>query len=86
MELVRRAKESGQLRADFEATDLAMIHMMIGAVAEYTGDVRPELWRRYLGMLLDGLRTDSTRTLPLSPAALDVETLDVAMCEWKPRH
>ncbi|MEO6089714.1 MAG: helix-turn-helix domain-containing protein [Umezawaea sp.] len=86
MELVRRAKESGHLRADFEATDFAIIHMMIGAVTEYTGDVRPELWRRYLGMLLDGLRADSTRKLPLSPAALDMETLDVAMCEWKPRH
>jgi AcrR family transcriptional regulator len=86
MELVRRVKESGQLRADFEATDLAIIHMMIGAVAEYTGDVRPELWRRYLGMLLDGLRADSARQLPLSPDALDVEALDVAMCEWKPRH
>lgn len=86
MELVRRAKESGQLRADFEATDLAVIHLMIGAVAEYTGDVRPELWRRYLGILLDGLRADSTRKLPLRPAALDMETLEVVMCEWKPYH
>src|SRR3954470_17989106 len=86
MELVRRAKDSGQLRADFEATDLAVIHLMIGAVAEYTGEIRPELWRRYVGILLDGLRTDSTRRLPLSPAALDMESLDAAMCEWKPYH
>jgi len=86
IELVRRAKESGSLRADFEATDLAVIHMMIGSVAEYTQDVRPDLWKRYLGVLLDGLRADCDRKNPLSPQALGFEGLDVAMCSWKPHH
>lgn len=86
IELVRRAKESGQLRADFEATDLAIFQMMIGAVAEYTQDVRPELWRRYLGLLLDGMRADAGPKRPLFPEALDVKSLDVAMCKWKPHH
>jgi AcrR family transcriptional regulator len=86
IELVRRAKECGKLRADFEATDLAIIQMMVGAVAEYTQDVRPELWRRYVGMLLDGLRADTGPKRPLFPEALDVESLDTAMCKWKPRH
>ena len=86
VELVRRAKASGQLRADFEETDLPIIHMMIGAVAEYTQDVRSELWRRYLAVLLDGLRAGPCEKRPLSPAALDLESLDVAMCSWKPHH
>jgi len=86
IELVERAKKSGQLRADFETTDLAVIQMMIGAVAEYTQDVRPELWRRYVGMLLDGLRADTDQKCPLLPEALDMDALDVAMCKWKPHH
>jgi AcrR family transcriptional regulator len=85
VELVRRAKASGRLRADFEATDLAVIHMMIGSVAEYTRDVRPELWRRYLGLLLDGLSAHCDRK-PLTPEALGFEGLDDAMCAWKPHH
>jgi AcrR family transcriptional regulator len=86
VELVRRAKECGELRGDFEATDLPMIHMMLGAVAEYTQDVRPETWRRYLALLLDGLRACPTRTGDLSPGALDLDALEVAMCAWKPKH
>jgi AcrR family transcriptional regulator len=85
-ELVRRAKECGKLRADFEATDLAIIQMMIGSVAEYTRDVQPDLWRRYLAILLDGLRTGADPKRPLFPEALDIEALDVAMCKWKPHH
>ncbi|PRY35155.1 TetR/AcrR family transcriptional regulator [Umezawaea tangerina] len=86
MKVVQRAKDSGQLRADFEATDIAIIHMMIGSVIEYTQDVRPELWRRYLGVLLDGLRADRCHEAELPRKALDVQSLETVMCTWQPHH
>jgi AcrR family transcriptional regulator len=53
--LVARAKEQGTLRPDAEPWDLPMIQLMVAAVTDQTG--HPELWRRYLRLILDGLRT-----------------------------
>jgi hypothetical protein len=53
--LVERAKVDGRLRSDFEATDIAMIHTMLSAVVRETQDTSPDLWRRYLGIIIDGL-------------------------------
>ena len=54
--LVERAQASGDLRQDFRATDVKMIAFMLASVAEYAATVAPEVWRRYLAMLVDGLR------------------------------
>jgi AcrR family transcriptional regulator len=67
--LVQRAKASGTLRADAEATDLGIVVMMLCLVADITGDVAPQLWRRYLPMLLDGLRPGAELAVP--PIAAD---------------
>ncbi|XUL85905.1 TetR/AcrR family transcriptional regulator [Streptomyces galilaeus] len=65
--LIDRAKEQGALRTDVEPLDLPMIQLMVGAVTDQTGE--PDLWRRYLRMLLDGMRTrpDGTESLPPGP-------------------
>ena len=55
-ELVRRARDAGALRADVVEDDVLLVSLMTGAVAEFTSDVEPELWRRALALLLDGLR------------------------------
>ncbi|MEU7899201.1 helix-turn-helix domain-containing protein [Nonomuraea sp. NPDC049152] len=52
--LLARAKEQGALRSDAMAADLPIIQLMVAAVTEHTG--RPDLWRRYLTVILDGLR------------------------------
>jgi hypothetical protein len=44
-----------------------------GRVAELTSSVAPELWRRYLGLLLDGLRADAAT--PLTQPPLTTEQL-----------
>jgi AcrR family transcriptional regulator len=54
--LVERAQASGDLRKDFQATDVKMIAFMLASLAEYAAPVTPEVWRRYLAMLVDGLR------------------------------
>ncbi|GAB2974417.1 TetR/AcrR family transcriptional regulator [Amycolatopsis acidiphila] len=81
-ELIRRAKEGGRLRPDFEAEDLPMLFKMIGAVAEYTHEVAPEQWRRYAALLFDSLHADGARPAPLPLPALDVDRVRDAMDHW----
>ena len=73
-ELIRRAQEQGTLRHDFVAEDMPILIWTGGRVAELTSDVSPELWRRYLGFMLDGLRTGAAT--PLSRPPLTREQLD----------
>jgi hypothetical protein len=51
-----------------------MIHYLMGAVLEYAESADPELWRRYLAVLLDGLRASPTAEALPHPAP-DPETL-----------
>jgi hypothetical protein len=63
-----------------------MLLRMIAAVAEFTREVRPELWRRYLAILLDGLRVDRTELTELSETPIDpVEVDEVRSC-WGSRR
>ena len=66
-EVVARAQAQGTLRTDFAAEDVPMLFWTGGRVAEVTSDVAPDLWRRYLGFLLDGLRADAATPLPTPP-------------------
>ncbi|MDV9171418.1 helix-turn-helix domain-containing protein [Streptomyces sp. W16] len=63
--LIDRAKEQGALRADVEPLDFPMIQLMVGAITDQTGE--PDLWRRYLRMLLDGMRSRPDGADPLPP-------------------
>jgi AcrR family transcriptional regulator len=79
--LVERAQASGDLRQDFKATDLKMIAFMLASIAEYAAPVTPEVWRRYLAMLVDGLRParDGVSDLPVpAPTAGDLAELMAA--------
>ncbi|WP_436491989.1 TetR/AcrR family transcriptional regulator [Actinokineospora sp. HUAS TT18] len=75
--LVSRAKEQGALRADFEASDIGALLIMVAASAELTRDIDPDMWRRYLGMMLDGMRAGCSTPLPLT--APTHEQMDQAM-------
>jgi hypothetical protein len=71
--LVERAQASGDLRPDFDASDVKLIVYMLTSVAEYACATRPEVWRRYLAMLLDGLRParETVTELPVPPLTMD---------------
>jgi AcrR family transcriptional regulator len=77
--LVERAQAAGQLRADVALTDVPMIQLMLTAVIEYAGDASPELWRRYLALVLDGLRAGPSARTPMAPEALTDTALDAVM-------
>jgi hypothetical protein len=48
--------------------------------------VRPGIWRRYLGIMLDGLRPARDTPTELSEQAFTAEDLQEAMSLWPPRH
>jgi AcrR family transcriptional regulator len=76
--IVDRAHASGALRADVGTTDMAVLQLMITSVMEYAGETAPDVWRRCLSVVLDGLRAaPGARTLPV-PALTD-DQLDATM-------
>jgi AcrR family transcriptional regulator len=83
-QLVRRAQAAGGLRADFSASDLPLLQMMVGAIADVAPADRPDLWRRFLMLLLDGLRAEGASRAPLREPPLGFEALDEVMCRWRP--
>jgi AcrR family transcriptional regulator len=72
--LIERAHADGSLRHDFTPEDMPLVFMTAGRVLEAARGVAPELWRRYLGLLLDGLRAEGATPLargPLTPAQMN---------------
>jgi AcrR family transcriptional regulator len=68
--LVRRAQDAGVVRDDLTAPDLAMLAHAAGAVADVAfPGLRDDLWKRYLGVILDGIRPEgATKLRPAPPA------------------
>jgi AcrR family transcriptional regulator len=62
-EIVDRAHASGQLRPDFQATDLPMLQFMVASLGQFDAPGL-DLWRRGLAVVLDGLRPGSTAPVP----------------------
>jgi len=54
-ELVRRAHAEGALRPDIGVGDIPLIPMMVGAVMDGAREASPELWRRMLAIVIDGI-------------------------------
>jgi AcrR family transcriptional regulator len=68
--LVERAQEQGALRPDFTPEDMPLVFWTGGRVIDATADVAPDLWRRFLGLMLDGLRAEAASPLPHPPLTL----------------
>lgn len=66
-QMIERAQEQGALRSDFAVEDMPLIFWSAMRVIEATAKVSPETWRRYLGFLLDGLRSEAATPLPVAP-------------------
>jgi AcrR family transcriptional regulator len=77
--VVERAQRDGKVRADFRPTDVPFIEFMLSAAAEYAAQTQPEVWRRYLTLIVDGLRPSRAETTPLPTGALTPEEMVIAM-------
>lgn len=64
-ELVERAQAAESLRPDVGPGDLEVVLSMLGGLMDASAAVAPDLWRRYLDIVLGGMRT----TDPSDPLA-----------------
>jgi AcrR family transcriptional regulator len=96
-ELVKRAKATGRLRADFDTSDVPMLFLMISSIADFGDSIAPDLWERYFDALIDGLcmrpdcRSDAPASVDLTAAegglrrpALTTDEVLSAMACWRP--
>ena len=81
--LVERAKKDGYLRPEASSTDMPLFALMVGEVSAYAGEVSANLWRRYVAVLLQGMRCHPGQE-PLGVAALGTDELQAAMYRWPP--
>ena len=81
IQLVARAQADGSVRADLSPTDIPLIEFMLAMLAEYAYPVRPDVWRRYLTIILDGLRPERATVTPLPAPPLSPAEIGTAMRE-----
>jgi AcrR family transcriptional regulator len=81
--LVRRAQDAGAVRSDFALSDVPLINFMLNTIVDFGRDVRPDLYKRYLAIVLDGLRPrDDLEPLPVD--ALHIREFQERLARWKP--
>jgi AcrR family transcriptional regulator len=65
--LLRRAQAAGQVRDDVVVDDVGALCMVAARLPSWRLAAQPELWTRYLALLLDGLRPEGTHALGHPP-------------------
>ncbi|WP_320670813.1 TetR/AcrR family transcriptional regulator [Patulibacter defluvii] len=80
-QLVVRGQAAGLLRDDLQAEDLPFLLSAVGgATSQCTAGsaIAPELWKRYLGIVLDGLRPAAATPLPVAAPTFEQLTAQCA--------
>ena len=80
-EVLERAKAAGAVRPDVAISDLPLLQLAIGTVAEAGRDAAPDAWRRMMGIVLDGLRAQNARADLVSPP-VEQERMDELMAHY----
>ena len=75
VEVVERARVAGAIRPDATPQDLPLTLLTLGALLDAAHDHAPDLWRRYLALVLDGLRPEGREREPLPPT-VSLEVVD----------
>ncbi|WP_405992056.1 TetR/AcrR family transcriptional regulator [Streptomyces sp. NBC_00986] len=65
--LIQRARDSGQLRPDFEPEDLVTLIWAMSQVIRESMETAPDAWRRCLAFFLDGLRAGAAHPIEVPP-------------------
>ena len=65
--LIERAQAEGSLRPDFVPEDFVLLLMANAGVVQGSGESAPDAWRRFLGVMLDGCRTEGAAPLSSPP-------------------
>lgn len=80
--IVDRAKDEGVLREEITANDVPLLLFMVGEVAQNSRGLRDGLARRYLHLLVDGMRRHPASNR--LDEAMDDEELERFMQGWGP--
>ncbi|HWH95768.1 MAG TPA: TetR/AcrR family transcriptional regulator [Baekduia sp.] len=75
-ELVRRGQDDGDLRDDVTASDVLMVLLAVGRIAEGTAGTGPGYAKRFLALQLDGLAPGGA---PLPGSALSERQLELTL-------
>ena len=78
-ELLERGQAAGTVRDDLAPADLPLLMCAAAGAASPMHGVLPELWRRYVGLILDGLRPGGCT--PLEQPAPTLEDFDASLSE-----
>jgi AcrR family transcriptional regulator len=81
--LFERAQRAGAVRADACANDIGPMLVMLRTVIDLSPPSKPELWRRYLTFLLDGLRAAGYPSAPIE--GLTKQEFDIFIASKKTR-
>lgn len=65
--LLERAQAAGVVRADLVLLDVPALCAVAARLPAWRLEHEPELWRRYLAVVLDGMRPDAAHPLPHPP-------------------
>ena len=65
--ILRRAQKAGAVRDDLVIEDVPALCAVAARLPAWRLEQQPELWRRYLGVVLDGVRPEAARPLPHPP-------------------
>jgi AcrR family transcriptional regulator len=84
--VLQRAKDANVVRSDIELTDLPLIQLAIGTIAESSRDIAPDVWRRMMTVVVDGLRAECARSELATPALDDKQAHAVMACYAAPRR
>jgi AcrR family transcriptional regulator len=77
--LVERAHVAGVVRSDLDQSDLIFIQDALTAVMDRTREIQPDLYRRYLTLFFDAIRTERDPLLVLPVPALSADQTHTAM-------
>ncbi|MRH92213.1 TetR family transcriptional regulator [Nocardia sp. SYP-A9097] len=64
--LTARARHAGAIRDDITGRDIVLLLSAPTSIATPVAGTRPDLWRRYLHLILDALRPETAHPLPVA--------------------
>jgi AcrR family transcriptional regulator len=84
--LLARAQAAGQVRGDLGPTDIPFIVFVLTEATVLARQASPDIWRRYLTLIMDGMRPAREGVTPLPVPALLPGEMEKSMRESAPRH
>jgi AcrR family transcriptional regulator len=82
--IIERARAAGQVRPDFDISDLPVLLMMIRTAVDLTRDTAPDAWRRFAQIALQGIRPAGLPVEPFTVAPIGAELINAVIQRWRP--